>query len=791
MFKNYFKTAWRNITRNRAFSVINILGLALGLACSLLIFLWIKDEYSVDAFHRNAKQLYQVYERNYYDGKIEASYPTQGLLAEELKKTIPEIEYASGFEYASAPGTQNTFEAGDKINKMTGMFAGADFFRLFSFPLVEGNVRTALTDPSSIAISHEMADNFFGGPKKAIGKAIQFENNETLLVTAVFENIPTNSSLKFDFLRSWTDFVKQNDWVHNWGNTDPQTFIRLRKDADPAKVKTEIKDFIYHYQAKTKGLVTELDLQPFTERYLYSNFKNGYIDGGRIEYVHLFAIIAFFILLIACVNFMNLTTARSVRRAKEVGVRKVIGALRTSLIKQFIGEAMMITLFSVIIALFFAIILLPLFNNLTGKHLSLPFNQWNFWAMIVVLLLLTGLVAGSYPAFFMSSFKPIRVLKNSLKFNWSTIFFRKGLVVFQFSLSIILIIATAVIYEQMKYVQNKNLGYNRNNLLYMPIEGDLIGKYELFKQEALDNTAILNISKMRNSPTVIEHHTNSIYWPAKDPNLNVSFADGVVGYDFVKTMDLQLVAGRDFSKSFNDSASFILNETAVNKIGFKDPIGKTVTWGSHKGTVVGVIKDFHFSSLHEKIEPLIIRLDENWNWGTILVRIKAGKTKQAIATLKDLCSNLNPKFPFTYQFSDLEYAQLYKSEQTVSKLSRIFAALAIFISCLGLFGLAMFTAEQRNKEIGIRKVLGASAKNIVGLLSVNFLKLVAIAFIIAFPVAWITMNSWLHDFAYRVQIQWWIFALAGSAAILIAMITVSFQAIKAAIANPVKSLRTE
>ena len=791
VFKNYFKTAWRNMVRNRVFSIINILGLALGLACSLLIFLWIKDEYSVDAFHQNAKQLYQVYERNYFDGKADASYPTQGLLAEELKKVIPEIQYASGFEYASAPGTQNTFEAGDKINKMSGMFAGQDFFSMFSFPLLEGKAQTALNDPSSIAISHTMANKFFGSAENAIGKTIRFENNENLLVTAVFENTPSNSSLQFDFLRSWTDFVKQNDWVHNWGNTDPQTFVQLRKDANPAKVQAEIKDFIYHYQAKTKGLVTELDLQPFTERYLYSNFKNGYIDGGRIENVRLFTIIAFFILLIACVNFMNLTTARSARRAKEIGVRKVIGALRSSLINQFIGEAMLVTFLSIIAALILVIILLPSFNHLTGKQLALPFHQPNFWIMLAGLLLLTGLVAGSYPALFMSSLKPVRVLKSNLKFNWSTIFFRKGLVVFQFTLSVILIIATIVIYQQMQYVQTKNLGYNRENLLYIPIEGDLANKYDLFKQEAINNTAIMNVSKMRNSPTVIEHHTNSIYWPGKDPNLNVFFADGVVGYDFVKTMKLQLVAGRDFSTSFNDSASFILNETAVKKIGLKDPVGKSVTWGSHHGTVIGVIKDFHFSSLHEKIEPLIVRLDENWNWGTILVRIKAGKTKQAITALHNICSDLNPKFPFTYEFSDLEYAKLYRSEQVVSKLSSLFAFLAIFISCLGLFGLAMFTAEQRNKEIGIRKVLGASAKNIVGLLLINFLKLVAIAFFIAFPVAWIAMNKWLHDFAYRVQIQWWIFVLAGSAAIFIAMITVSFQAIKAAIANPVKSLRTE
>lgn len=791
MFRNYFKTAWRNLIRNKVFSIINILGLALGLACSLIIFLWVQNERSVDSFHKNKKELYQVYERSFYDGKIDASYPTQGLLAEELKKNIPQIQYASGFEYASAPGTQNTFEAGDKTGKMSGMFAGNDFFKMFSFHLLRGNAATAISDPSSIAISKNMADIFFGSPSKAIGKTIEFENKENLLITAVFENVPENSSLHFDFLRSWTDFVAQNDWVHNWGNADPQTFVQLREDANAEKVQSQIKNFLYRYQPETKGLKTELALQPFTQRYLYSNFKDGYIDGGRIEYVHLFSLIALFILLIACINFMNLTTARSAHRAKEVGIRKVLGALRISLIKQFIGEALLVTLVAIIIALALVSLILPSFNTLAGKHLVLPFDHFDFWMMIGALLLITGFIASSYPALFMASFKPARVLKGSLKSGLSNIFLRKGLVVFQFALSVMLIIATVVIYQQMKYVQTKNLGYNRENLLYIPIEGNLTNKYKVFKQQALNNTAILDVSKMRNSPTYIEHHTNSISWPTKDPNLNVSFADGIVGYGFIKTMDLKMLGGRDFSKAYNDSASYILNETAANKMGFKNPVGQTISWGNHEGTVIGVLKDFHFSSLHQKIEPLIIRLDENWSWGTILVRVKADQTKQAIASLQNICKQLNPEFPFTYQFSDVEYANLYKSENVVSKLSNIFAFLAIFISCMGLFGLAMFTAEQRNKEIGIRKVLGASAKNIVAMLSVNFLKPVVIAIVIAFPVAWMAMNRWLGDFAYRIHIGWLAFAIAGFSAIFVALIAIGFQSIKSAIANPVNSLRSE
>jgi putative ABC transport system permease protein len=792
MIKNYFKTAWRNLLRNKAFSVINIMGLALGMACSLLIMLWVQDERNADAFHANGKYLYQVYERQYYDGKVEASYPTQGLLAGELKKVIPEVQYASAFEYASPPGTQSTLEAGNKVNKIGGMFAGADFFSMFSYPLLQGNAESALNSPTDIAVSQKIAEYFFGSAQKAIGKTIRFENKEELLITAVFQNLPPNSSQQFDFLRSWTDFVKQNDWVNNWGNSSPATFVQLRKEADPAKVETKIKDFIYRYQQKNNAFRIELALQSYPEKYLHSTFKNGYIDGGRIEYVRLFTWVAVFILLIACINFMNLATARSTKRSKEIGIRKVIGAVRWALIGQFIGEAFLLTFFSIIIAAALTGVLLPAFNNLTGKQLSLPVTQPIFWTSLVGLLIATGFVAGSYPALFLSSFKPIRVLKGNMKFSWSAIFFRKGLVVFQFALSIILIIGTVVIYRQMNYVRTKNLGYNRENLIYVPIEGDLVKNYGLFKQQAGKETGILSISKMRNSPTIIEHHTGSIEWPGKDPNLSISFTDGVVGYDFVKTMKLNLKEGRDFSKEFGtDSAGFILNETAVKKIGFQNPIGQTITWGNHPGKVIGVLQDFHFNSMHEAIEPLIIRLDDKWNWGTILIRTKEGKTKEAIAALEKICKALNPKFPFTYQFSDLEYARLYKSEQLVSRLSDYFAFLAIFISCLGLFGLATFAAAQRTKEISVRKVLGASIPNILALLSVNFLKPVIIAILIACPIAWYVMNKWLEDFAYKINIGWWVFAVAGLVTVGIALLTVSYQAIKAAIVNPVKSLRTE
>ncbi len=792
MFSNYFKIAWRSLFRNKAFSFINIFGLALGLTCSILIMLWIVDEYSVDGFHKNGKYLYQVYERQYNDGKVGAGYATQGLLADELKKNVPEVQYASAMDGAAAPGASTTFEAGNKINKLDGYFVGSDFFNMFSYSLLKGNADAALKSPTAVAISHKMANMFFGNADNAIGKTIRYENKEDLEVTAVFEDVPGNSSMQFDFVRSWIAYVKQNEWVHNWGNTSPATYIQLRNNADAARVEVKIKDFIYNYREKDPASRSELGLQLYADKYLHSNFRDGQIDGGRIEYVHLFTLVAIFTLLIACINFMNLATAQSGKRAKEVGLRKVIGAVRSSLIGQFIGEAVLLTLFSIFIAILLVALLLPAFNNITGKQLSLPFNYPLFWAILGGMVVVTGLIAGSYPAIFLSSMNPVQVFKSGIKTGWGAVFFRKVLVVFQFSLSVLLIVGMIVIYRQMDYIQSRNLGYDRDNLIYIPIEGDLVKNYSVFKDKVASMPGIVNVSKMRNSPTIIEHHTGSIYWKGKDPNLEVSFADGVVGYDFVKTMKLQMAAGRDFSKDFSsDSTAYIINETAVKRIGYQDPVGQQIKWGNHVGTIIGVVKDFHFSSLHQTIDPLIMRLDENWSWGTILIRAQGGKTKEVLAQLEKICKELNPKFPFAYQFSDLEYARLYKSEQVVSKLSGFFAFLAIFISCLGLFGLATFTAAQRTKEIGVRKVLGASVTNIAAMLSSDFLKLVGIAFIIAFPAAWLVMNNWLQNFAYKINIEWWMFAVAGISTIIVALLTISYQSIKAALSNPVKSLRTE
>jgi putative ABC transport system permease protein len=789
MIRNYFLVAWRNMTRNKAFSAINILGLALGMTCSLLIMLWVQDERSVDGFHANGPQLYQVYERNYFDGKVEGNFPTQGLLAGELKRQIPEVQYASSLEW----NTTNTFEAGKKIIKMSGSFAGADFFTMFSYPLIQGTAQTALNTPEGVAISRKMANLFFGSPEAAMGRSIRYENSDNFRVSAVFEDLPANSSQQFDFLRSWIAFEKENDdWIHNWGNTDAPTFIQLHPDANLAKVRAEIKDFIYRYQQKSKGFRIELDLIPYPEKYLHSTFKNGQIDGGRIEYIRLFSLVAVFILLIACINFMNLATARSTKRAKEVGVRKVIGAARPVLMVQFMGEAMLLTFFSILLAILLTTLLLPAFNDLTGKQLSLPVRQPLFWTAMLGLFLLAGFLSGSYPAIFLSSLNPIRVLKGSLRFSGGAAFFRKALVVFQFGLSIIFLVGMIVMYRQMDYIQRANMGFDRDNLLYMPLEGELANKYELFKQQAENMPAIQQVSKIRQPPTALYVHTGSIRWTGEAPNLVTSFVQSDVGYDFVKTMKLKLVQGRDFSRDFpTDSAGFIVNEAAVKKMGYTDPIGKPVWWGDHQGKIIGVLQDFHFASLHQTIEPLIIRINEDRQSGTLLVRLRPGRDKEGLAGLEQLCKELNPAFPFTYQFSDVEYNKAYRSEQLVSKLANYFAFLAIFISCLGLLGLAIFTAGQRTREIGVRKVLGANVPGIVTLLSKDFLGLVLIAIVVASPLAWLIMYRWLQDFAYRTPISWWIFVVAGFSAVMIALLTVSFQAIRAARANPVKSLRSE
>lgn len=793
MFSNYIKIAWRNLIRNKSFSVINILGLTIGLACSLLILLWVQDERSVDNFHANGDRLYMIYETQFIDGRKDGGYYTPGILANELKRVVPEIEYATNISWVASETDRMTFEAENKIMKFNGCYSDSDYFKMMSYPLLKGNVQTSLNSPVSLAISETMAKAFFGSAETAFGKTMKFENDKNLQVTAIFADLPQNVSTKFDWMLNWPTFLDINTWAKDWGNNGPNTLVMLRKDADPKKVEAKIKKFLAPYNKQfSKSFRIELGMQRYGDYYLNNIFKDGEIAGGRSEYVRLFSIVAIFILVIACINFMNLTTARSAKRSKEIGVRKVAGAVRGALVRQFLSEAMMITALSVGLALMLLVMVLPYFNQLTGKQIALPLSNNIFWISLVVLTLVTGLVAGSYPAIFLSSFKPITVLKGTLKFSNNSVLFRKVLVVSQFVISFVLISGTILVTRQVNYIQKMKLGYDRENLLVIPIEGEMRPKYQLFKEQALKEKGVKYISRMGETPTNVGSTTGGIDWEGKDHNTTPMFRNTPVGYDYVKTMNLQLVAGRDISKDFaSDSFGYLVNESAVKIMGYKDPIGKPLTQWGNKGTIVGVLKDYHFSSAYSSIMPLVLKNGEKEWWGNIVVRTEAGKTKEALAGLESVWKKINPKFPFTYSFADEEYNKLYRSEQTVSSLSAWFAFLGIFVSCLGLLGLAMFTVEQRTREIGIRKVLGAGAASLLSLISKQFILLVVIALLIASPLAWWAMNNWLQSFAYGVGIEWWIFVLAGAGMIVVALITVTFQSIRAVFMNPAKSLRTE
>ncbi|WP_299287254.1 ABC transporter permease [uncultured Mucilaginibacter sp.] len=789
MLSNYFKTAWRNLIKNKVHSFINIAGLSVGIGCSLLILLWVQNELSVDAFHKNGARLYKVYEREYYNHNINGDYDTPGLLAEELKKTIPEVEDAVMLQEENHKAT---FLVGNKILKVEGTGAGAELFSMFSYPLLQGTSKTALSSTVNISISKKIANQFFGTTQNAMGKTIRFDNKRDFIVTAVFQDLPANASRKFDYAISWEALQQDNLWAKSWEASGPLTYLLLRQGANPALVDKKLTHFLDTYKNQSKAHRIELGLQKFDEVYLHNIFKDGKIIGGRIEYVHLFSLVAIFILLIACINFMNLTTARSIKRAREVGVRKAVGALRSVLIKQFIGESLMLTAFAVIVALMLMTLLLPVFNEITQKQMAVPFGDAVFWLKLVAITLITGLISGSYPALFLSSFNPVKVLKGTVKLSNGAIWFRKGLVVFQFVLSMVLIIGTIVVSKQVNFIQTRNLGYDRENLIYVPIEGELVNKYATWKNEALKKPGIQNISCVSDNPTNFDSQTNAVDWEGRDATTMISFEQPVAGYDFVQTMKLKLAGGRDFSKNFpTDSNAYLINETAAQKMGYAHPVERTLTMNGRKGTIIGVLKDFHFRSLHEQIQPLIMRFGERYGYGDILIRTQPGKTKEALASLEALCKKFNPQFPFSYSFSNEEYQKLYRNEQIVNKFSNAFAFLAIFISCLGLLGLVMFTAEQRTKEIGIRKVLGATVIGIVQLMSADFLKLVIVAIIIASPLTWWAMAMWLSNYAYKISISWWMFALAGALTIIIALITVSFQAVKAALANPVKSLRSE
>lgn len=789
MIRNHIKTAWRNLVRHKFFSILNVLGLALGVACSVLILLWVQDELSIDG--TQSPNLYRVYERQYYNHTVHGTYDSPGPLPAELKKKYPEIQYATPMGF----GELSTFQAGNKILKMNGNSADADYFKMFNYRLLAGNAQNALNSPVSLAISRRMAEAFFGSARAALGQNILYQNKKNFTITAVFDNLPANASIKFDFLTNWDTFLENNPWAKDMGNNGPPTYVTLRSDASAALTGKKIERFfdkLWGINRATSNYYVDLALQPFNQWYLHNNLDSGRPDGGRIEYVNLFSIIAVFILLIACINFMNLTTARSIKRAREIGVRKAVGAERGSLVRQFLTESMIITIVAVCASLFIIVLLLPVFNQVTGRAISLPFARPLFWAKLAAITLITGLISGSYPALFLSSFKPVKVLKGALKLDTGTTVLRKGLVVFQFVLSVVIITGTIIISRQVNFIQSKNLGYDKGNLITMTSEGELASRYEVFKNELLSRPGIESVSKVSAPPVDMYGSTGAVAWIGQDTTKLYMFTQVGVGYDYIKTMKMKLLAGRDFSSEYpTDSANYILNETAAKITGYKDPVGMPFSLFGKHGKIIGVVEDYHFHSLHTPIGPLVLKAGEHIDPSSIVIRFKPGQTKQALDDVQSIAKELNPAFPPTWSFVDEQYRQLYQSEQVIGKLSDAFSFLAIFISCLGLLGLAMFTAEQRTKEISIRKVLGANVATLFSLLSAEFMWLVIIGFIIATPITWYAMNKWLESFAYAIPLQWWLFALSGSLIVFIALATVSFQAIKAALVNPVKSLRSE
>lgn len=777
MIQNYLTVAWRHITRNRLLSSINVIGLALGMSCSLVIWLWISDELS---FNKNYKDADRIYFVRLTSG-VYTNQSTPGPLAEALKKDIPGV--AAATKFWSWPN-EYLVKAGQVTTKENGLYVTDDFFTVFQHPVLKGNPVAALRSPNAIVVTRRLAEKFFG-TTDAIGRTLQLNNDKYYRVGAVIEDVPENTSIQFD----WTVNIKvvEDDGMKNWGNNSFHTYVKLQPNSSQAQAETRMKGLLKHYQS---DLTDDPILQPIGDVYLYGEYVNGKPVGGRISYVRTFGFVALLILLIACVNFMNLATARASLRAKEVGVRKVIGAMRSSLVGQFMGESILLSLLAAVLAVTLVSIFLPTVNQFVHKQLTIGFTEPAFWLSLLLLIAFTSLIAGSYPALFLSAMQPIRILKGKLTTAPTNAMFRKSLVVFQFTLSLLLMVGMLVISQQMHYVRTKQLGLDRSQVLWVPVEGALRPKMETYRQEIQRSGAILSVTTAGELPVQVGSSSNGgLTWPGKDPKLEAWVYTLKAGFNFAKTMQIQLVDGRDFIPA-DSGARYLVNESAAKLMNLKHPVGTEISYQIGKGPIVGVMKDFHLRSLHEPIHPLVLSLYPAWT-NFFLIKTRPGQTDQAIRVAEQTARQLNPAYPFTYHFLDDDYEKLYRSETLVNTLINYFGLLAILISCLGLFGLATFTAEQRAREIGVRKVLGASVTSIVALLSTDFLKLVFVAILIASPLAWYGLNEWLQNFTYRITIAWWVFALAGLAATAITLLTVSFQSIKAALMNPVKSLRSE
>jgi putative ABC transport system permease protein len=806
MLRNYIKTAFRSLTKNKGFTTINVLGLALGLAACLLIVLYVFDELSYDRYNTKADRIYRVNEDLKLGNNNVLYAISMPPLAQALKSEFPEVEDAARMKMA---GGFHVKKGTESILEYRTVFADPSLFNVFTLPMIQGNPATALNEPNTIVLTESTAKKYFNSTN-IVGQTLKVNDNQLYKITGVIRDIPKNSHFNFDFfisMASWPD-SKMNQWLRS----DYNTYVLLRKGADRKAFEAKLPALLKaHGNAEMQaglhmdmdafeksGSYFRLNLTPLTDIHLHSSRDGELGHNGTVQYVYIFSAIAAFILLIACINFMNLSTARSANRAREVGVRKVLGSPRKYLIAQFLTESILVTLAAAIIAFVTALMLLPVFNQLSGKELLMDKHTLS-WLIPTVLAIVVGVgcLAGSYPAFFLSAFQPINVLNGKLATGFKGGRLRSLLVVFQFSISIFLIIGTIVIYNQLNFIQTKNLGYNRNQVLVIKNAFELGNNAKIFKQEVKQLPGVINATLTGFLPTSQNRATSIFY---KDASLDQKKAvfpqNWSVDEDYISTLDMKLAAGRNFSSQMpTDSSGVIINETTAKFLGYADPINKTL-YRNEDGNrdhmrqfhIIGVVKDFNFSSLRENISPVIMWL--NQDTGDLSVRVSPSNLPILLSAIKDKWKQLTPMH-FEYSFMDQDFDATYRSEQRTGTIFMIFTVLAIIIACLGLFGLAAYAAEQRTKEIGIRKILGASVSVIVKTLSIDFIKLVIISIAVATPIAWFLMNKWLQDFAYRINIQWWVLVLAGFAAVFIAMVTVSFQSIKAALANPVKSLRSE
>lgn len=784
MFRHNFLLIYRNFKRFKSTFFINLVGLSSGLACSMLIFLWVTDELSVDKFHEKEAQLYQVMANYKHIDGIKTNMETDGVLAEALVRELPEVEMATVATPVYWFG-KSTISIEDKSIKSTGRYAGKDFFNIFSYDLIHGDHNQVLRDKNSIVISRRMALNLFNTTENILGEVVTFQHDKQFLISGIFEGTPNNATENFDFVLPVANFLEQYPRFSEWDHRGPATYLVLKEETKINHFNEKLNSF---YQTKTNETNISLFVSRYADGYLYGNYENGVQAGGRIEYVRLFSIIAIFILIIACINFMNLSTAKASRRIKEVGIKKAIGASRKILIYQYMGEALLMASLSLIVAVILVELFIPTFNAITAKQLVLNFDLKLILCLLGITLF-TGLLAGSYPALYLSGFNPVAVLKGKLNASTGELWARKGLVVFQFTISIILMVAVFVVYKQVAFVQAKNIGYDKDNLITFDMEGTVAENPATFINEIKALPGIINATSTNSRLIGSYGATSGLDWEGKDPDDIISFEMVQVNYDFMETLGIDMIAGRSFSRGFGtDSSKLIFNEAAIEAMGLKDPVGKVVNFWGKDTEILGIANDFHIESLHEEVKPMIFRL-ANTNY--IMAKIEVGTERETIANLQKFYKSFNHGFVLEYKFLDENYQALYESEKRVADLSKYFAGLAIIISCLGLFGLAAFTAERRLKEIGIRKILGSGEFGIIYLLSADFTKMVFAAIIIALPVSYFLINNWLENFAYKIPLQIGYFVGAGLLALIISWLTVGFHALRAAKVNPADCLKDE